>query len=1021
MNEQTIEGYRLSPQQRQVWGLLGRPTSSRPHAQCAVSVSGRATAVLLRRAVERLVSRHEVLRTQFHRLPGMEFPIQVIGEDVRVQWREVDLRGAGEGGGQARRQGVEGLMLEERRLLAEAEARAMSEAGTGTGAGVGVAGAGLRACLAEFGEEERVVVLSVSGMAGDSRSMMNMVRELGECYAAEAGEGEEGGGGEEAVQYVQFSEWQNELLEGEGAGAGREYWAGVRGGAEAEGVRLPLERVEDAESEWGSGEPEELEVKVSEEVAGAAARAASELGVSEEVLLLTCWQTLLARLTGQNEIAVSVSLHGRSYEEMESALGLYARWPQVRGAYYDEFLFSEILSQVNQTVQEDYEWQEYYAWEETEHDTPPDALHTRGLVGYEYQRWPAEHSAAGLRFSLLLLSASAEPFPLRLRFSRSRSSLRARFFFDPSRFSRPAVELLASQLLSLLASACADPQRPVRDLDALGRDERASLLSQSERNSRPYPTSPLLPALFEAYAASTPDASAVECDDERLSFAELNAAANRLARLLVRMGAGRGGRVVLLLERSAWQVVGVLAAWKAGAAYVPVETWQPVGRVETLIEAAGAAAVVTTRGVLGRMGEQGQGGQWCGAPVLMLDEAGAALEGESGENLLLGVGGGELAYIIYTSGTSGVPKGVMVRHSSLLNLLHALDDSVYAGAGEADALTRVSVNAPLAFDASVKQLAQVGLGRTLVVIPEEVRPDAERLVAHLREKRVGVFDCTPSHLRALLEAGLDNDGGGSSERWPRAVLVGGEAIDASLWRRLSASPLSCFNVYGPTECTVDVTAERVAGGHPSLGSPLGNVELYVLDGRLGPVPTGVAGELCVGGAGVARGYDSDARLTAERFVPDEFSGRAGARLYRTGDVGRVREDGRAEYEGRADGQVKVRGHRVELGEVEAVLRGQGWVREAAAAVWGEGAEARLVAYVVPHRECEEVEAGGAGCEHGAGRVREWARERLPDYMVPAAVVLLPDGLPLTRNGKLDRRALPPPVEEAGAQARPRRG
>ncbi|MET0647737.1 MAG: condensation domain-containing protein, partial [Pyrinomonadaceae bacterium] len=523
MNEQTIEGYRLSPQQRQVWGLLSHSPSTHPHAQCAVSISGRATAGALRRAVERLVSRHEALRTEFHRLPGMEFPIQVVGEDARVRWREVDLRAAGEGDEQARRRSIEELMLEERKLLAEAEAPAGADAGA-TVPGVGGAGAGPRACVATFDDDERVVVLSVSGMAGDSRSMMNMVRELGDCYAAESGESEESREGDEEVQYVQFSEWQNELLDGEGAGAGREYWAGL--GVRAERLRLPLERVEEAESEEGSAEPGELEVKVCEEVAAAAARVASERGVSEEVLLLTCWQTLLARLTGKNAITVKSHFDGRKFSDLNAGFGLFSRYLPLSVHLGESHRFDEILEKTSKSFKAAYPWQEYFVEEQSDGYDEGHVDASDFALGYEYQQWPAAHSAAGLRFSLLLLTASAEPFSLRLRFSRSLSSLRARFFFDPARFSARAVSLLASQFLALLASVCADPARPVRDLDALGRNERQSLLSQSGRNSHPYPTSPLLPALFEAQAARTPDASAVECGEERLSFAELNAAAN---------------------------------------------------------------------------------------------------------------------------------------------------------------------------------------------------------------------------------------------------------------------------------------------------------------------------------------------------------------------------------------------------------------------------------------------------------------------------------------------------------------
>ena len=361
--------------------------------------------------------------------------------------------------------------------------------------------------------------------------------------------------------------------------------------------------------------------------------------------------------------------------------------------------------------------------------------------------------------------------------------------------------------------------------------------------------------------------------------------------------------------------------------------------------------------------------------------------------------GDELAYLIYTSGTTGQAKGVMVRHSSVANFMWALEETVYEGRD----IRRVSVNAPMAFDASVKQLAQVCRGRTLVVVPEDVRPDPQLLVSYLGEKKIQLLETTPSQLRALLEAGLETqarrreptaDRGGSLQ----GALVGGEAIDEALWKRLAGGRLAYYNAYGPTECTINVTCESIRddGGGPYLGSAaLGNMEVYVVDERRRPAPAGVVGELYVGGAGVARGYRGDAGKTAEKFVPDWLSGKSGARLYRTGDLARVRDDGRIEYVGRGDGQVKIRGYRVEVGEVEAALMSHGSVREAVVAPReAEDGEKRLVAYVV-------------GAEVEIGELRRLLRERLPEYMIPGCIVPL-DKMPLTRNGKIDRGALPDP-------------
>ncbi len=363
--------------------------------------------------------------------------------------------------------------------------------------------------------------------------------------------------------------------------------------------------------------------------------------------------------------------------------------------------------------------------------------------------------------------------------------------------------------------------------------------------------------------------------------------------------------------------------------------------------------------------------------VGLFDDAGG-VEDESDA----GVEGGDIAYLIYTSGTTGRPKGVAVTHGSLLNLLHALDESVYSP----HSVSRVSVNAPLWFDASVKQLVQLGLGRSLLVVPEEVRADAEALTEWVVTSGVEAFDCTPSHLRALLGAGLRRQCEESGAAL-RHLLIGGEAVDEVLWAELGEwRGVTSHNLYGPTECTVDVTHRVISQEDaPTLGLPLGNVEAYVLDVRGRLCPAGVAGELCAGGAGIAVGYWGDARRTAERFVPDAYSGRRGARLYRTGDVARRGADGRLSYEGRADGQVKVRGFRIELGEVEAGLRQVGWVSEAAATVVGEGDSARLVGYVVPHSGC-----AGGGAEGGDG-----------NEAAEGEALLLPNGMRVRHRSRRD--------------------
>jgi amino acid adenylation domain-containing protein len=435
-------------------------------------------------------------------------------------------------------------------------------------------------------------------------------------------------------------------------------------------------------------------------------------------------------------------------------------------------------------------------------------------------------------------------------------------------------------------------------------------------------------------------------------------------------------------------LVGVLGILKAGGAYLPLDPRNPHQRLNQVLMDAGVSVLLTQ--------ELLATGQFASdTQVIRLDsDWEQKIAAESVANLPSDAAADNLAYIIYTSGSTGQPKGVMIQHASVVNLASALREQVYDGLGPA---LKVGLSAPLAFDASVKQLLQICSGHTLHLLPEELRLDAPRALAYLDQQALDVLDCTPSQLKLLLAAGLNEHAG----RVPQLMLVGGEALDESLWSRLAANRRTRFyNVYGPTECTVDATWVEVTSApqQPTIGRPIPNTEIYILDKDHEPVGIGPGGELYIGGRGVARGYLNRPERTAERFVPDGLSGKAGARLYRTGDLARYSLDGSINFVGRNDSQVKVRGHRIELREIEAVLRQHEKVREAVVVVReGPSADLRLVGYVV---------AEGAETLD-VGELRRMLSEQLPDYMSPSFLVVI-DELPLTRNGKVDTSALPAP-------------
>jgi amino acid adenylation domain-containing protein len=554
-------------------------------------------------------------------------------------------------------------------------------------------------------------------------------------------------------------------------------------------------------------------------------------------------------------------------------------------------------------------------------------------------------------------------------------------------FARERVERMAAHLTTLLRAAAADPSRKISRLALLTEGERRQLLSDWNRTASDLPSGVCLPGAFEEQARRTPDAAAVVFHDDSLTYAQLNGRANRLARHLRKLGAGPEAKVGLLLERSVDAIACLLGILKSGAAYVPLDPSAPEERLSYVMRDAGVRLLLTRRGLLA--GPQGDG-----LLVIDLDDERELIELESEEDLRVPLHPDNLAYVIYTSGSTGRPKGVMVRHGSVLNLAQALQQAVYRKRG--DGPQRVGLNAPLTFDASVKQLTVLLYGHTLCLMPEEKRGDGPAFLAYAAGQRLDAFDCTPSHLELLLAAGL----AGREDCRGLRLLVGGEAFAEHLWQGVHSAGLTAFNVYGPTECTVDATVCEV-GEHPSaptIGRPLDNVRVYLLDPRGEPVPVGVPGEIHIGGAGLARGYLGRPGLTACSFVPDPFGPRPGERLYRTGDLACFLPDGRIKFLGRADHQVKVRGYRIELGEIEAVLLEHPSVREAVVvAREDEPGDRRLAAYVV----------SASADPPAPEELRGFLKTKLPDYMLPQTYTPLA-ALPLTASGKVDRRALPAP-------------
>jgi amino acid adenylation domain-containing protein len=967
------EGIRLAPQQKHLWALVPGDGAQHYAARSAVRLNGSLDKAALRKAIERVAGRHEILRTVFHLFPGINIPVQVIADDAAPAHEEIDLTGLDE----------QAQELELEKLFQGMGRRPfMSEGPT------------LSTTLVSLSETLHVLLIDLPAACADSITLGNLTREISQDYeVCRLG----GDVAQSPLQYADVSEVFNELLESAETEAGRIYWK-RQDLSSLPNLRLPFEEQASGERSF---EPAFISTRIEPDIVEKIDALSREFATSPSVLLLACWQLLLWRLTGQADVIVGTTYDGRTYEGLSEALGLFARCLPVRCHVEASDTFVEFIAQVDRATSDVYEWQDYFS--------PLRKSSANGGTGDELQELPycfefeeqvPAHKAGDVTFSTDRQYVCFYSFRAKLRCARAGSNIIAELHYDRALYSAEEIELLSGQFDALLSSVLDGARARVADLEILSDEERRRILRGFNPTRTEYPQGLCVQQLFEEQSARTPDRVAVSFDEQRLTYSALNAKANRLAHHLQDAGVGPETRVGLYMERGVEAIVGLLGILKAGGVYVPLDPASPTERLAFIISEARLTVLVTQSALRASLPD---------APVraICLGSDDELLATASAANPWCRATPENLAYIIYTSGSTGRPKGVMVEHRSVVNLSFALSEAVYEGAGESLA---VGLNAPLTFDASVKQLLQLLHGHTLHILPEEVRSDPERFVAFIAQQNLSTFDCTPFQLKSLLACGLAEE---TDERL-KMILVGGEALDERMWRVLArGGHIAHFNLYGPTECTVDATVCRVQSSpeQATIGCPLPNAEIYILDDDLRPVPVGVPGEIHVGGAGLARGYLGQPAQTAERFIPNPFSGAGGGRLYKTGDVARYLPDGRIKYLGRNDHQVKLRGYRVELQEIEAVVSEHPSVREAVAAGHEGAAGAELVVYIVLAEGALEMERGDPEQRNLKAELREFLRRRLPEYMIPSSFVLLP-ALPLSVNGKVDRARLPDPQKDA---------
>ncbi|MEM9489017.1 MAG: amino acid adenylation domain-containing protein, partial [Myxococcota bacterium] len=851
-----------------------------------------------------------------------------------------------------------------------------------------------RVSTLKLGPQRHVLLLAMHHIVSDGWSMGVLTRELSECYASFA-RGRRPELAELPIQYADFAVWQRSWLQGEALASRLAWWTEQLGGLPV--LELPTDRPRPRQLGAGS----EWTHRISAELVERLRVLSRQQGATLFMTLLAGFQALLRRYTGQTDFAVGTPLAGRTRVELEGLVGFFVNTLVLRSDLAGDPHFSELVDRVRDRTLD------AYARQEVPFERIVEALQPRRdpsrtplfQVLFALQNTPEEHfEAADLRLTPLALPTTTSRFDVELLISEDGDELSATWMYSTDLFDQATIARMADHYLRILGAAVVEPDRRLSQLPVtlLDSGEQSQVESWSG-TAAALQDRACLHELVAARAARAPDALALSMPGHELTFGALDARANQLAHVLMREGIGPEAVVALHLDRSIDAVVALLAILKAGAAYVPLPADQPRDRQRFILDDTGAALLLSEEHLLA---------DWrpLDIKVMCLDVERERIAAAADSCPESQVGPNSLAYIIYTSGSTGRPKGVMVEHHSLHHLWNSLRPTV---CGADMRPLRISLNAPLSFDASLQQLVQLIGGHTLCPIPAEVRRDGGALIDYIIEQRLDVLDCTPSHLRILLDAGLVERLGDRRLR----LIIGGEALDQATWDTLARSlPDQAFNVYGPTECTVDSTVCPVNGSaSPILGRSLAHAAVYVLDEQMRLVPPGIPGEVYIGGNGLARGYLGRRELTAERFVPNPFAAQPGQRLYRTGDRARWRRDGQLEFLGRLDRQVKVRGYRIELGEIEAALDRDPAVREVVVICREvKSGDHRLFAYVTAQ----------LGHELNIDALRAVARDHLPAYMIPTAFVTL-DEMPLNQSGKIDHKALPEPraVSQVGEDGR----
>ncbi|MBR8834205.1 MAG: amino acid adenylation domain-containing protein, partial [Stigonema ocellatum SAG 48.90 = DSM 106950] len=949
----------LSFAQARLWFLDQLESQSATYnISAAVQMTGALDVKALEQALAEIVQRHEVLRTSFHQVN--DTPAQIVSEGTSVNLLVVDLQ-----------------KLPEPKHSAEVQRLAVLEAQTPFDLSKSPL---MRVSLLRLGEQSHVLLLVMHHIISDAWSLGIFIKELSALYRAFL-TGEPSPLLDLTIQYADFAVWQRQWLSGEVLETKLNYWKQQLAGAPPI-IELPTDRPRLPHQTFQGGNREfHLEKQLTQKLKNLSQKS----GVTLFMTLQAAFVTLLHQYTAQDDILIGTPIANRNHREIEPLIGFFVNTLVLRNQIPGNPTFLELLKNVQQVTLEAHEHQDVPFEQVVEALQPERNLSYSPLfqVMFAFQNARmGKLELPGLTLTPLQIDNLTAKFDLTLSMEESpEQELVGSWEYNSDLFDGETIASMAQHFQQLLLAIVTDPQQRISELNLLTEQERDQLLVEWNDTEKEYPSQKCIHELFEAQVQLTPDAVALVFEDTQLTYHELNRRGNKVAEYLLRLGVKPEVLVGLCVERSVWMVVGLLGILKAGGAYVPLDPNYPQQRLSYMLEDSQVSVLLTQQSLHDKLPNQEQ--------VVCLDTNWQTIDTGSGENLVSGARPDNLAYVIYTSGSTGKPKGVAIEHRSTVALL-AWAQEVFTPQQIAGVLASTSI----CFDLSIFEMFVPLCWGGKIILAENA--------LHLPTlSGVTLINTVPSAVTELLR----NNG---IPKEVCTVNLAGEALQNQLVQQLYQQDTikQVFNLYGPSEdttystfalCVPTKNIGSKSSKSPSIGRPIGNTKIYILDKQLQPVPVGVEGELYIGGAGLARGYLKKANLSAEKFIPNPYSEVPGARLYKTGDLARYRPDGNVEFRGRIDNQVKLRGFRIELGEIEAVLTKHPQVQQAVVLIRENKAnDKRLVGYIV-----------ASSSAPSSSQLQNELKQQLPEYMVPSAFVVM-ERLPLTPNGKLDFAALPAP-------------